>query len=296
MTKELRVPTIKPINSIELLFSGRCAALGTKHQKEQVITPLFLKELGIKVKVPRDLDTDKFGTFTLDRPRLDSQKQTAAIKARAAMAALELDIGIASEGTFGPHPQLPFGTANTEIVVFIDDKNGLEIYGGHVETVSYAQSTSASNLEEVLSFAERIDFPKHGIVMRSAEKKYKGMVKGIVSQEELESAAKTLFKKHRTIWLETDFRAHVNQSRMKHIALATQNLIDNIKRLCPECETPGLHRIAPKPGLPCENCRQPTDLPLFDVYECDRCDHHKYVKFPSQKETAYAGNCDYCNP
>lgn len=284
------------INSINQLFSSRSAALGTKHKKEQVIAPLFFKELGIHVSVPQDLDTDKFGTFTLDKPRQDSQKQTAVTKARAAMDALSLDIGIASEGAFGPHPQLPFGTANTEIVVFIDDKNGLEIYGGHIEAVSYAQSCTASSPEEVLSFADKIDFPKHGIVMRPGEKKYEEMVKGIVSHEELELAAKTLFAKNRTIWLETDFRAHVNESRMKHIAFATQDLIGNIKRLCPECGAPGFHRIAPKPGLPCEDCGRPTDLPLFDVYECDKCAQHKDFKFPNQKEAAYAGYCDYCNP
>ena len=283
-------------NNIKQLFSDRNAALGTKHHKEQVIAPLFFKELGIKVKVPSGLDTDKFGTFTLDKPRLDSQKQTAVIKARAAMAALSLDIGIASEGTFGPHPQLLFGTANVEVVVFIDDKNGLEVYGGHIEVISYAQNNTASSLEEVLSFAERIDFPKHGVVLRPGEKKYKGMVKGIVCHKELELTAKTLLAKHRTIWLETDLRAHVNESRMKHIALATQDLIGNIKRLCPKCEKPGFHRIAPKPGLPCECCGRPTALPLFDVYGCDKCGHNKDVKFPNQNETAHAGRCHHCNP
>lgn len=284
------------MNKIDTLFAGRKAALGTKHKKERVIAPLFLKELGIKVEVPKDFDTDKFGTFSLETPRLGDQKQTAVLKARAAMSALGLDIGIASEGTFGPHPQMPFGTANTEIVVFIDNKNGLEIYGGNVEAVSYAQSCTASSLKEVLSFAERIDFPNHGVVVRPGEKKHKGMVKGIVGYEELELAATRLLAKHRNIWLETDFRAHVNESRMKHIALATQDLIGNIKRLCPECKTPGFHRIAPKPGLPCEQCGLPTDLALYNVYECSECAYQKEDKLPHKKQTAYAGYCDYCNP
>jgi hypothetical protein len=281
---------------LKQLFSGRSAALGTMHQKEQVIAPLFLKELGIKVHVPQDLNTDNFGTFTLDKSRLGNQKQTAVLKARAAMDELGLDIGIASEGTFGAHPHLPFGTANTEIIVFIDDKNGLEIYGGHVEAVSYAQTAVASNLEQTLSFAKTIDFPRHGIAMRPGEKKYKGMIKGIVDFEELELSAKTLLEKNQTIWLETDFRAHVNESRMKHIALAAQDLIQNIKRLCPKCGIPGFHQINSKPGLPCESCGLPTDLPLFDIYECDRCGHHKEIKFKKDNKTAYAGYCNYCNP
>ena len=96
--------TPKQSNSVKQLFSGRAAALGTKHQKEQVIAPIFLKELGIEVTVPRDLDTDMFGTFTLDKSRPDNQKQTAALKARAAMDALGLDIGIASEGPLDHTP------------------------------------------------------------------------------------------------------------------------------------------------------------------------------------------------
>lgn len=282
--------------SAQQLFSSRRAALGTKHNKEQVIASLFAEELGIGVIVPQDFDTDKFGTFTLDKTRKGTQKQTAVIKARAAMDALGLDIGIASEGAFGPHPGLPFGIANTEIVVFIDDKNDLEIYGSYVEAAPYAQSCSASSMEEVVSFADRVDFPKHGIVMRAAEKKYKRMVKGIVSRQVLESTAKKLLAKHKTIWLETDFRAHVNETRMKNIALATQDLISTIKRLCPMCETPGFHRITPRPGLPCEQCARPTDVPLIDVYKCDRCAHQKEVEFPNKKKTAYARQCDFCNP
>jgi len=284
------------IKGITELFYGRSAVIGTKHKKEQVIAPLFYKELGINVKVPDGLDTDKFGTFTLDKPRPDSQKQTAVLKAKAAMALLGLNMGIASEGAYGPHPQLPFCVVNTEVVVFIDDINGFEIYGGHIETVSYAHSVTASSVEEVMSFAKKIDFPKHGIVMRPDEKEYKGMFKGIVSYGELELAAESLLSKHRTIWLETDFRAHVNKTRMQHIGLATQDLINNIKRLCPDCDTPGFHRINPKLGLPCEQCGRPTDLPLLDIYKCDNCNYRKEVSCIDDMKTTYAGNCDYCNP
>ncbi len=284
------------MTNISTLLNSRKAALGTKHKKEQVIAPLFMKELGIEVLVPTDLDTDKFGTFTLDKERPANQKETAIIKAKAAMELLNLDLGIASEGTFGPHPAAPFGITNTEIVVFIDNKLGLEIFGGHVEIVSYAQNTTANNLEEVLEFADNINFPKHGIVIRSSEKKYKNMVKGIVTKDNLIEIATNYLEKYKSIWLETDFRAHVNKSRMKNIEVATKDLIENIKRLCPSCNTPGFHRISPKPGLPCEQCGRLTDIPLYDVYECDKCKFTQDVIFPHQKKTAYAGYCDYCNP
>ncbi len=277
-------------------LKNRIAALGTMHQKQKVIAPLFKKKLGIVVKVPDDFDTDKFGTFTMDKKRTGSQKETAIIKAKAAMESLDLDIGIASEGSFGPHPSVPFGIANVELVVFIDKKLDLEIYGGYIEIVNFAHNTIAYTIDEVLIFAQKIDFPKHGIVMRRSDKDYGDMVKGIVSKDELIETATRLLKTNKSVWLETDFRAHVNQSRMRNIELATIDLIENIKRLCPSCHSSGFHKISPKPGLPCEQCGRPTDIPLYDVYECDKCSFKKDIIFPNQKESAYAGYCDYCNP
>ena len=277
-------------------FKDRTAALGTMHQKEKVITPLFKKELGVKILVPKNLDTDKFGTFTMDKKRTGSQKETAINKAKAAMELLNLDIGIASEGSFGPHPALPFGIANIELVVFIDKKLGLEIFGSHTEVASYAHNTTAHTIDEVLKFALDVNFPKHGIVIRRSDKDYGDMVKGIVKKEELIKTATGLLKKHKSIWLETDFRAHVNQSRMKNIELATIDLIENIKRECPNCQSLGFHKISPKPGLPCEQCGRPTDIPLYNVFVCDKCSHTKDIILSNQKETAYAGYCDYCNP
>ena len=277
-------------------FNKRHAALGTKHKKEKVITPLFQQELGILVRVPYDYETDQFGTFSLDKPRSSNQKNTARLKARGAMELLGLDIGIASEGTFGPHPQLPFGIANTEIVIFVDDKYGLEVFGGSVEPVTYAQNIVAHSIDEVIGFANNIGFPLHGIVIRKAEKNYKDMVKGIINKEELTEVASRLLQKNKSIWLETDFRAHVNHSRMQNIRRAVEDLISNLKRHCPKCDMPGFHRITSKPGLPCESCGHPTDMPLYDVYKCDKCDFEQDLIFPNDKEIAYAGYCDYCNP
>jgi hypothetical protein len=277
-------------------FEGCVAALGTMHQKEKVIAPLFKKELGIIVKVPDDLDTDSFGTFTMDKKRMGSQKEAAVLKAKTAMNLLGVDIGIASEGSFGPHPAAPFGIANIELVVFIDTKLNLEIFGGHIEVVNFAHTATAHTVDEVLEFARKIDFPKYAVVMRRTERNYGSMAKSIVDKDILIETATSLFKKYSLIWLETDLRAHVNQSRMKNIELATIDLIENIKRECPNCHSPGFHKITPKPGLPCKTCGRPTNIALYDVYECSVCAFTKDVMYPGKKETAYAGYCDYCNP
>lgn len=45
------------------LFVNRVAVLATMYHKEKVIAPILEQELGIKVIVPQDFDTDRFGTF-----------------------------------------------------------------------------------------------------------------------------------------------------------------------------------------------------------------------------------------
>ena len=70
-------------------------------------------------------------------------------------------------------------------MVFIDNNLNLEIFGGHTEKVHYAQSITAFNLDEVLEFANRINFPKQGIVIKSSEKKYLDMVKGLVKKDKM---------------------------------------------------------------------------------------------------------------
>ncbi len=50
-------------------FKGRTLVLATKHEKEKVMAQILEKELGVKVVVPADFDTDQFGTFTREIKR-----------------------------------------------------------------------------------------------------------------------------------------------------------------------------------------------------------------------------------
>jgi len=98
-------------------FRGRTAVLATMHGKEKVIVPL-LEELGIKVIIPSTLNTDVFGTFTQDIGRTGNQLEAARAKAKAALALTGLDLAIASEGSFGADPQIPFVRSNLELILF----------------------------------------------------------------------------------------------------------------------------------------------------------------------------------
>ena len=46
------------------MFKGRLLLIATKHKKEEIISPIFEKELGVRCVVPEHLDTDLLGTFT----------------------------------------------------------------------------------------------------------------------------------------------------------------------------------------------------------------------------------------
>jgi len=277
-------------------YNHKSVALGTMHSKETVIGPLFKEHLGVDVVTPDNFDTDLFGTFTQDVTRVSDQQQTAVIKAKAAMELLGLDLGIASEGSFGVHPHMPFVTSNREIVVFIDTTNNLTIFGSHTQAAPYVNTVVAKNVDDVLRFAVSIDFPKHAIVIKQAEHTFDGMVKGIKDKAELIQRAQDMLAKNTTIWLETDMRAHANESRMQNIKAATVDLIDTIKRRCPSCQSPGFHTVESIPGLPCKHCGQPTDVALYDVYHCDVCQYTQKSMYPTGSKTANAQFCDYCNP
>jgi len=280
----------------EFIFKNRCAALGTKHNKEKVIAPLFKKELGIDVVVVENFNSDKFGTFTLDIPRIEDQKNTAKLKALEAMKLSGKDIAIASEGSFFDHPANPYITINNEVLVFIDKKYDLEIYGDYSENIDYAKNTIVSTIDEVIDFAKDINFPKNGIVVKISKNNFFDMKKGINTKNELINIASEMLEQYGSIWLETDLRAHISHSRMQNIFKATENLIENIKRHCPQCLSPGFHKVKSIAGLPCENCNRPTNMILAELFKCDKCSYESKSLYPNNQQTAYAGYCDYCNP
>jgi hypothetical protein len=105
------------------LFNDRLAVLATMHQKEKVIAPLLEQELGIKIIVPQDFNTDIFGTFTREVERPGTQITAAKLKAEKALELTQENLAIASEGSFTPHPLVPYIYCNREIVVFLDKIN-----------------------------------------------------------------------------------------------------------------------------------------------------------------------------
>jgi len=277
-------------------FKGRTLVLATKHEKEKVISQILEKELGVKVVVPTDFDTDQFGTFSGEIKRAGDQLEAARYKALAGMKHCDTNLGVSSEGSFGMHPSCPFVISNLELVVLIDKENNIEIRGHHRSQETNACNEYVATIKEAQEFALKCGFPEHGVILKNKEYG-KRIYKGIKTFEELERyfyKLSGLFSKK--VFIETDLRAHMNPTRMKNIKLATEDLVRNAKNICIKCGCPGFSIIDVEKGLPCSNCNLPTDLVMRYIYGCQKCDYQQTLPRPDDLKTADPGKCDYCNP
>ncbi|MEB3151780.1 MAG: DUF6671 family protein [Sphaerospermopsis sp.] len=282
------------------LFNNRVAVIGTMHHKEKVIAPLLQQELGIKVIVPQDFNTDVFGTFTREIKRPDTQIATAKLKAQKAMEMTGETIAIASEGSFAPHPSFPYIYANREIIVFLDQEKKLEIVGEVFSTDTNFNHRVISSLAEAEEFAEKVGFPEHGLVVwfEKSNPENPEIIKGINTTEKLQEAVNFAFNNSPdgNLHIETDMRALYNPMRMKNIEKATQDLLNKINSCCPQCSTPGFSITQKIKGLPCESCHQPTLLTMAVIYQCRKCNFIEKKLYPDGKQFADPGLCEYCNP
>jgi hypothetical protein len=281
-------------------WQNRVAVIATMHQKEQVIAPILEEELGVKVIVPANFNTDIFGTFTRDIQRTGNQIEAARLKAEKILEQTGESIAIASEGSFAPHPAFPYVTSNREIIIFIDKENDLEIIGEEFSIDTNHNHLVVQTLEQALKFAKKVGFPEHGLIAMSEESPTDSheIFKGIITEEQLVEAINYILNQSSTgtVHLETDMRAMFNPTRMKNIAKATHNLVKKINCYCPKCYTPGFEITQKIQGLPCELCYSPTSLTRAVIYECQKCGYSEEKLFPDGNEFADPSLCMYCNP
>jgi hypothetical protein len=281
-------------------FAGRVAVIATMHRKEQAIAPCLESALGVHIYVPPNFNTDSLGTFTRDIDRPADQLATARLKAQAALELTGGALAIASEGSFGPHPQIPFVPCDREIVLLLDQEHKLEIVGQAISTDTNYRSQTIRSVDEALAFAQAVGFPGHGlVVMPTAVGSPASVIaKGITTATALTHAVETALthSANGAVHIETDMRAHYNPTRMKVIAEATADLVRAIAQRCPNCGCPGFAIVRRNPGLPCAWCKTPTLLTLSVAYGCQRCNFEQTEHFPDGQQSADPGNCAYCNP
>ena len=81
------------------------------HGKQIALQETFAA-IGVKLKLPADLDTDQFGTFSGEVPRRGTMEEAARAKLATAMRETGISAGLVSEGAYGAHPVIPFAAAS----------------------------------------------------------------------------------------------------------------------------------------------------------------------------------------
>lgn len=277
-------------------FRGRRAGLATRHGKLAAIGPVLADRLGLMVE-PVDADTDRLGTFVGDVARPGDAVTTALAKARLALAA-GYTVGLASEGTFGPDPALPFLPLAVEHVAIIDTEIGISL----VETrrsrhTNFAHAEVAPG-EDIQAFLGGMGFPDHAIVVRAADWRpsdpYRSGIQDIGALQAALSWAAALGATGR-VRLDTDMRAHMNPTRMREIGVVAEALAERLASACPACFAPGFGRVDVVRGLRCEDCGTPTALVRAEIWGCVRCEHRE-ERPATGHQWADAAHCPQCNP
>lgn len=280
-------------------YAGRIAVLATMHCKEEAIAPALACTLRLIVSSAPGLDTDQLGTFSGTIARQGTMLDVAVRKARLGMRAAALPLGLASEGTFGPHPMIPFIPSGAEVLVFVDDEKGI--------VVSERLLTTATNFDHLVvlpgdalePFLERVGFPEHGLLVRPNDDRRGGVfAQGIVDRPCLDwvVAQAACVSSDGRAQIETDMRAHLNPTRMKSLAVLAERLARRLLSLCPACRTPGFGCTETRTGLGCLECGAPTRMTVAEIFCCTKCEHREERLRWDGLRAAPAQYCPACNP
>jgi len=280
-------------------MNGARAVLATMHGKERALAPLAARFLGLEPRVAEGLDTDIFGTFSRDVARAGTPRDAARAKIAAAFKLMpDARVGLASEGSFGPHPGLPFAALNRELVLLIDRETGLELIGHHATMATNFAHQVVTDVAAGLTFAAKAGFPAHGVivigVLDGQPAPQLALFKAIATEAELAAVLSRTLALTGAAHLETDMRAHRNPRRMRAIRRAMIDLVRRSRSHCPGCGRPGFAMTGRVPGLPCAWCSSPTHLTRAEVWDCEGCDHTE--ERPIAALSADPMHCAECNP
>lgn len=278
-------------------LTGLQAALGTMHGKAAAIAPP-LARLGIGVIVPGGLDTDRFGTFTGEVARTGTMEQAARAKAQAAIAATGLAVGIASEGSYGPHPVVPFAAVGQELMIWRDEGRRLEIVEHVADKKPCYGHQEAASLDEAETFLTRIGFPGTAVIVAAAGRPLPPIAKGVTSRAVLAGAIQTAAGQspERCALVHTDMRAHLNPRRMQTIARLAEALARRLDTPCPACGAPGFGRLRAEAGLPCGGCGVPSEMIAREIHGCAACSHEQERPRADGLTAIDPRFCAFCNP
>jgi len=294
-------------------YEGCRTVLATRHGKEQVVAPALETATGMRVEVPAELNTDVLGTFSGERERRGTMRDAAVAKARMGMKVSGLPRGLASEGSYGPHPFVPFIRGGLELMVLVDDDWQMVVVEqlvverprfGHLEVTGPGLSP------ELDAFLDRMGFPDHGMVVSPASTEDRGrpgrrgsgsgapVAKGIHDTRELQAAVELACARspEGRAWVEVDMRAHHNPTRMRSIGQLAGIMAERLLTLCRLCGCPG-YGLARRPrGLPCRSCGTATAMFAGEIYGCPVCAYEEHQPRWDGLVAADPMHCPTCNP
>lgn len=269
--------------------------LATKHKKEQAIEKPFQDAFQAKLFVPDDYDTDQFGTFSGEIPRIESAYSAVINKAKLACQDYQFFYGVANEGSFGPHPSIYFLPADVELMSFVDVKNDIVVVESEITTETnygYRDITISDSYDD---FLVKMKFGSHGIILRALDNNYI-IAKGVNTIDHLRSLLNANFRIYQKIRLETDMRAMMNPTRMGVISRLATKLIDRLKKYCKKCNAPGFGELSVTGRLLCGDCGAETELYKYRILECIKCDYKEHLPRADGLTKSDPKNCPYCNP
>jgi hypothetical protein len=279
----------------KVTYTHESMFIATRHNKEQVIAPIFQQVFDAKPFVSSFIDTNQFGTFTKEIERKDDPVKTLRKKCTYGNQLSACPYVIASEGSFGAHPAIPFANSNEEIVMFKDFKNDLEIIGRYLSIKTNLFDGQINTMEELEEAIAKINFPSHGLIVKDIEQE-EVILKNINDHEQVQRFVRACLKSGHKLSVSSDMRAVNNPTRMQNIEKATQSLVENMRSYCPSCDSPGFVVKEMKPGLPCSSCGIPTRSILTAIKLCQKCNNKEELKYPNSKQFENPMYCDFCNP
>ena len=277
-------------------FSGEIVYLGTKHEKAKALAPHFEK-IGMMCETVK-IDTDEFGTFTGEVERLGSVKDTLRKKIEAVTKLMpDARFILASEGSFGPHPEIGFIQSDHEILLFFDRLNGLEIFVEELSTDTNHNQMEFEPCDDIQSFLECARFPSHAVIVKtkgSSPKIFKDLTEWHKLGQVIIDAF--LLSSEQKVILSTDMRASFNPTRMSVIYKAGEKLVRRLTSFCPSCSMIGFGPVRGIKGLPCSGCGLATQVNKEVLFCCAGCKYEETRPREDGLRFVSPAECDHCNP
>ena len=279
-------------------YAGKSCLLATMHDKQKALSPAFSSILQLQIKVEK-IDTDQLGTFTGEIERKGSALDCVRQKCELAMNKTGVDIGIASEGSFGPHPFIPFIACDHEILYFIDRERGFHLYHSVLSSKTNYCVEAISDSKVLKEFADKALFPSHGLIVRPNKYQAKNMIfKDIQTFDKFEEAFIKCCRASMdgAASVETDMRAHMNPKRMQVIKELADDFALRLATPCPLCYNPGWGLVGNSKGLECEMCGSETEMVKCEIFGCPKCDYKETRPRQDGLTQAEPQYCSFCNP